>query len=173
MDPSKRFVTLVLAAGVVVLLAAIGLGERMGDRVLGQAGHTLQSVATVTITPDPNQSNGPFGPDWKRSQTLSAAPDPRFPDPRVPPQPLPTPIETHETSVPHHARWTPNPNIPIWDQTPPPSGSPAAQTSPSASASSSVSPSGSPGAKTSASPTSSAHAGGPTAVEPASSPTPK
>ncbi len=35
MDPSKRFVTLVLAAGVLVLIAAIALGERMGNRVLG------------------------------------------------------------------------------------------------------------------------------------------
>ena len=144
-DPSKRFVTLVLAAGVVVLLVAIAVGERMGDRVLGQSSHALQSVGTVTITPDPNQVSGPFGPDWKRSQTLSAAPDPRFPDPRIPPKPLPTPIPVQATAAPRHTKWTPNPNIPIWDQTPPPSASASPNASPSETPSAgSASPSGSP-----------------------------
>lgn len=131
MDPSKRFVTTVLAAGVLVLLAAILIGERMGDRVLGRASErALSSVPVVTLTPQPQQSLGPYGPDWKRSQTLSAAGDPGFPDPRVPPEPLPTPPPTPKpTPKPSPAR-TLNPNIPIWDQTPIPSGSPS--TAPSA-----------------------------------------
>ena len=126
MDPSKRFVTSVLAAGVVVLLAAIAVGERMGDRVLGRASEqTLNSVPVVSLTPEPQQSSGPYGPDWKRSQTLSAAGDPGFPDPRVPPKPVPTlPPTPKPTPKPQPVR-TLNPNIPIWDQTPIPTGSPS------------------------------------------------
>jgi hypothetical protein len=92
MDPSKRFVTLVLAAGVLVLLLAIELGEHMGDRVLVQAAGSGALNTLPIVTPVPASTTGPFNPDWKRSQALSAAPDPGFPDPRVPPVPLPTPI---------------------------------------------------------------------------------
>lgn len=141
LDPNHRFATLVLAAGAVVLLAAIAIGQRMGDRVLGQATeHALPSVAAV-VTPEPYASSGPYGPNWKRSETLSAAPDPRFPDPRVPPQPLPTPPPA--TPKPRTAPTpTINPNVPIWRQKPlptatpyqptaKPSGSPASTSSPS------------------------------------------
>jgi hypothetical protein len=122
LDPANRFATLVLAAGAVVLLAAIGIGQRMGDRVLGQATErALPSIAAV-VTPEPYASSGPYGPDWKRSETLSAASDPRFPDPRVPPQPIPTipPTPTPKASP------TPtiNPNIPIWRQQPLPTATP-------------------------------------------------
>lgn len=139
-DPTHRFATLVLAAGGLVLLAAIGIGQRMGDRVLGQATeHTMPSVAVVT--PEPYASSGPYGPDWKRSETLSAASDPHFPDPRVPPQPLPTrptPAPTPATSP------TPtiNPNVPIWRQKPLPTATPYEPTAqPSESPSASASPS--------------------------------
>lgn len=120
-----------LALGSVVLLAAIGLGERMGDRVLLQTtGSKLTSVQPVAASPDPEQSEGPYGPDWKRSDTLSAASDPRFPDPRVPPQPLPTPATPApvvHTPAPILTP-TPNANIPVWRQTgmPTPSPSPTA-----------------------------------------------
>lgn len=141
LDPSNRFATLVLAGGAVVLLAAIGIGQRMGDRVLGQATeHALPSIAAV-VTPEPYASSGPYGPDWKRSETLSAPADPRFPDPRIPPQPLPTPLPTPkpETIV------TPtiNPNIPIWRQKPLPTATPFQMPTegPSESPSSSASPS--------------------------------
>jgi hypothetical protein len=122
LDPANRFATLVLAAGAVVLLAAIGIGQRMGDRVLGQATeHALPSIAAV-VTPEPYASSGPYGPDWKRSETLSAASDPRFPDPRVPPQPIPTipPTATPKASPTP----TVNPNIPIWRQKPLPTATP-------------------------------------------------
>src|SRR5512135_3744750 len=93
MHPSTRFPTLLLAAGAVVLLIAVAVGERMGNRVIGQATEqTLQSVIPQAITPAPDATPRPYGPDWKRSQALSAAGDPRFPDPRVPPVPLPTPL---------------------------------------------------------------------------------
>jgi len=141
LDPTNRFATLVLAAGAIVLLAAIGIGQRMGDRVLGQATeHALPSVAAV-VTPEPYASSGPYGPDWKRSETLSAAPDPRFPDPRIPPQPLPTPPPATPKPV---AAATPtiNPNVPIWRQKPLPTATPYQPTAePSGSATSSASPS--------------------------------
>jgi protein TonB len=122
MDPSKRFPTLVLATGVLVLLLAIALGERMGDRILVQAADSGLSNATVIVTPlPPGATPEPYGANWRSSQTLAAVPDPGFPDPRVPPKPLPTPIpQPTERPVP---KWTPNPNIPIWDQTPPPTPS--------------------------------------------------
>lgn len=130
LHPSNRFATFVLAAGAAVLLIAIALGERMGDRVLGQATeHTLPALAAIA-TPDPNASTGPYGPDWKRSETLAAAPDPRFPDPRVPPQPLPTPLPV-ATAAPVAATPTPNPNIPVWRQQPLPTPTPATSDTPS------------------------------------------
>ena len=122
LSPSNRFPTIVLAAGAAVLLFAIALGQRMGDRVLGQATeHALPAIAGIG-TPAPGATAGSFGPDWKRSETLSAAADPRFPDPRVPPQPLPTPLPRPVSNVP--ATPTPNPNIPIWRQKPLPTATP-------------------------------------------------
>jgi hypothetical protein len=129
MDPSKRFVTLVLAAGVLVLLTAIALGERMGDRVLVQAADSDVSNAQVIVTPLPAGATAePYGPNWRSSQTLAAVPDPGFPDPRIPPKPLPTPIP-RPTATPTPA-WTPNPKLPIWDQTAFPSASPTAAPTP-------------------------------------------
>jgi len=120
-DPSKRFVTALLAAGVAVLLTAILIGEHMGDRVLVDAVDTDSTATTPLITPLPEpSSSGPYGPGWKNSQTLAAAPDPGFPDPRVPPKPLPTAATPSPKPSPA-STWTPNPNLPIWDQTPPPS----------------------------------------------------
>jgi hypothetical protein len=108
-----------LAAGAIVLLFAIAVGERMGDRVIGEATQeTLQSTTPVAVTPSPDVATGPYGPDWKRSETLSAAGDPRFPDPRVPPQPLPTPPPTPKPKPTPPPTPTPNPNIPIWRQQP-------------------------------------------------------
>jgi hypothetical protein len=128
MDSSKRFVTVVLAAGVVVLLAAIVLGERMGDRVMVEAADSGSLGTTPIVTPVPSPTSGPYGPDWKRTQALAAAPDPEFPDPRIPPKPLPT-LAPSPTPSPT-PKWTPNPNIPIWDQTPPPSGQPSPSPTP-------------------------------------------
>ena len=129
MHPSTRFPTLLLAAGAVVLLIAVGLGERMGNRVIGQATEqNLQSVVPQAVTPAPDATPQPYGPDWKRSQALSASGDPRFPDPRVPPQPLPTlpptPKPKPRPIIPPTP--TPNPNIPIWRQKPLPTINPNA-----------------------------------------------
>ncbi len=147
MDPSKRFPTLVMAAGVVVLLIAIVFGERMGDRVFvrenASNGSGLETMPVITPIPAP--TTVPYGPNWKDSQTLAAAPDPGFPDPRIPPKALPT--ATPRPTPSPTPRWTPNPNIPIWDQTPPPSPGASPSTAPvrpSASESASPSPSSAP-----------------------------
>lgn len=119
---------MVLALGIVVLAVAIAMGERMGDRVLGAATEKrLTNISPVTITPAPNPTTAPFGPDWKRSQVLAAASDPGFPDPRVPPVPIPTrppapspgpdqqlaTPRAHTTPRPTPSP-TPNLNLPIW-----------------------------------------------------------
>lgn len=110
-----------------MLLLAVAIGERMGNRVIGQANEqTLQSVIPQAITPAPDASPQPYGPDWKRSQALSAAGDPRFPDPRVPPQPLPTLAPTPKPRPTPIPTPTPNPNIPIWRQRPFPTLAPSA-----------------------------------------------
>src|SRR5258708_33477593 len=68
-DSSKRFVTVVLGLGALVLVLAIFIGERMGNRVLGSAVEERgDAVQTIVITPGPQQSGVPYGPDWKRSQ---------------------------------------------------------------------------------------------------------
>jgi len=128
MDPSKRFATVVLAIGTVVLLSAIGIGQHMGFRLLGQSTELSPSVLpTVLITPEPMYESGSvYGPDWRRSQTLSAAPDPGFPDPRVPPVPLPTRLPP-PTPRPRSSAPTLNPNVPVWRQTPIPTAAPGAK----------------------------------------------
>jgi hypothetical protein len=132
MHPSARFPTIVLALGAAVLLLAVAVGERMGNRVIGQAAEqTLQSVIPQAVTPAPDATPAPYGPDWKRSQALTAAGDPRFPDPRVPPKPLPTLAPTPVTTPRPTPVPTPtlNPNIPIWRQRPLPTFAPSAQPS--------------------------------------------
>ena len=100
MHPSTRYPTILLAAGAVVLLVAVAVGQHMGNGVIGQATEqTLQSVIPEVVTPAPDATSAPYGPDWKRSQALSAAGDPHFPDPRVPPQPLPTPAAHGEAGA--------------------------------------------------------------------------
>jgi hypothetical protein len=126
MHPSTRLPTITLAGGAAVLLIAVALGERMGNRVIGQATEqTLQSVIPQAITPAPDATPQPYGPDWKRSQALSAAGDPHFPDPRVPPQPLPTLAPTPKPRPTPIPTPTPNPNIPIWRQRPFPTIAPS------------------------------------------------
>jgi hypothetical protein len=128
MHPSKRFSTVVLALGTVVLLAAVVIGQVMGYRVLNQSTELHPLVLpTVLVTPEPADTSGPaYGPDWRRTQTLSAAPDPGFPDPRVPPVPLPTPTPTPKPTPTPVPTPTPNPNIPIWDRSPFPTMAPSA-----------------------------------------------
>ncbi len=114
-----RLPTIVLAAGAAVLLLAAVIGQRMGNHVIGQATEqTLQSVGPLSVSPSPDATTHPYGPDWKRSQALTAAGDPRFPDPRVPPQPLPTLAPTPKPTPTPVPTPTPIPNVPIWRQKP-------------------------------------------------------
>lgn len=144
-DPSKRFMTAVLALGILVLVAGIALGERAGNRVIGQVTEKrLESVAPVTVTPAPAQTGAkPYGPDWKRTDVMAAAPDPGFPDPRVPPVAPPTPTPVPKFTVPPTEAPTPTPtpnmNLPIWRRAAPlPTATPESTGSPD------VSPSASP-----------------------------
>jgi hypothetical protein len=94
--------SVVLIAGGVVLLVAIAIGIAMGNRVLGQVAGRVPSFST---TPVPLATASPgFAanvPIWKRTQVMSVATDPHFPDPRVTPEPEvvptkpPTPRPTH------------------------------------------------------------------------------
>jgi hypothetical protein len=134
LSPERRFATIVLAAGTIVLLIAIAVGQRMGDRVLDQVtGSGTQNAPVTAVTPEPSLSPGAYGPDWKRSESLAGAADPRFPDPRVPPQPLPTPLPTPKATPTPVASPTPtdtiNPNIPIWRQKPMPTATPSREPS--------------------------------------------
>ena len=121
-EKPNRLPSILLAAGAGVLLVAILIGERMGDRVLSQVVHAPGMDPIISISAEPSSSSGPFGPDWKRSEALTSAPDPRFPDPRVPPVALPTPLPAPAVVV-HHTP-TPNPNVPIWRQEPLPTLAP-------------------------------------------------
>ena len=141
MRPSRRLPTILLLTGAAVLLIAVAIGERMGNRVIGNATEqTLQSVTPTAVSPAPDASARAYGPDWKRSQALSAAGDPHFPDPRVPPKPLPTlpPATPAPRRATPRPTATPNPNIPVWRQSPLPTATPAA--SPSAEGSAPLEP---------------------------------
>jgi hypothetical protein len=90
-----------LLGGVLLLLIAIAVGQRLGDRVLRQVTDERSAEAGPIITPVPQTSPDLTGArNWKREQVVSVATDPAFPDPRVTPTPTPTP------------RPTPNPTIP-------------------------------------------------------------
>lgn len=150
-DTSKRFVTIALALGIAVLVLGIALGERAGDKVIGQVTEKrLTSIAPITFTPEPQGTVAPYGPDWKRSEVMAAAPDPEFPDPRVPPVPPPTPLPppkyTHANAGQQKRanptpKPTPNLNIPIWRREAPlPTATPSGSPSPEGSESPSPSP---------------------------------
>jgi hypothetical protein len=145
MDPSKRFATNLMAQGLVDLVSAIAIGERAGDRAIGQVTEKrLESIAPITVAPAaPDATVAPYGPDWKRTDVMAAAPDPGFPDPRVPPAALPTPSPVPRftpppcvapTSAPT-PKPTPNLSLPIWRRneplpttTPSPTPAPATPT---------------------------------------------
>jgi hypothetical protein len=87
--------SLTLIAGAVLLLLAIAVGQRLGDRVLSDATeHRIPILGPVT-TPVPVASDA-NDQNWKHEQVVSVATDPAFPDPRAtrPPTPKPTPPPT-------------------------------------------------------------------------------
>lgn len=77
--------------GGVVLIAAIALGNQMGNRVLRQVtGAASVTFPNLLATPNPGETHLPNEATWKKVQVLSVASDPAFPDPRVTPEPTPT-----------------------------------------------------------------------------------
>jgi len=81
-----------LVGGGLVLLIAIAIGQRLGDRVLSQATDRHSPIVGIQTTPVPGASD-PVVKNWRREQVVSVATDPAFPDPRVTPPPTlkPTP----------------------------------------------------------------------------------
>jgi hypothetical protein len=81
----------------VVLLAAIAVGQQIGEHtIFGATGHRV-AIPEPTITPVAVDTGGPdeeVSRNWKRLQVVSVATDPAFPDPRVTPKPTPSPRPT-------------------------------------------------------------------------------
>ncbi len=151
LDSSKRFITIILALGILVLVVGIALGERAGDRVIGQVTEKrLESIAPVTVSAAPKKkSAASYGPDWKRTDVMAAASDPGFPDPRVPPAVLPTPTPIPKFAMPPTPEPTatpsPNMNVPIWRRAAPmPTPTPVETGSPVPEGSASPTPTASP-----------------------------
>jgi hypothetical protein len=125
--------SLVLVGMGILLLAAIAIGEKIGDGALFSATQHRLAFPDDTITPVPDETPGDpsLSKDWKRLQVVSVATDPAFPDPRVTPPPTPTPRPTaRPTATP---RPTPSP-LPTGDlYTSPPLPYPIASHDPDAS----------------------------------------
>ena len=124
-DPGQRRTALILIGAAALLLLSIWIGKSMGDRVIRKATEEGQTgVGTsvqVTASAGPADAT-PFGVNWKRTQVLAAAGDPGFPDPRVPPAPLPTPPPTPKPTPTPHSTPTPVPT-----QAPPATATPYAK----------------------------------------------
>ncbi len=109
--------SITLIGGALLLLVAIVVGQRLGDRVLRTATEQRTTNSGLLMTPVPQASDDPFqARNWKREQVVSVATDPDFPDPRATPKPTPTPRPTPvPTIAPPTATPTPEPAV---DQAP-------------------------------------------------------
>ena len=108
--------SLMLIGGAAILLISIGIGQRLGDRVLNQSTSRRVPIAGANATPVAQSPNPNLERNWKRLQVVSVATDPAFPDPRVTPTPVPRPTE-RPTPRPTA---TPSPRPPSSDYTSPP-----------------------------------------------------
>jgi hypothetical protein len=128
--PSRRPRTALTLVGMgVVLLAAVVVGQQIGEHTIFGATERRVEIPPVAITPVPEETgaNEAISRNWKRLQVVSVATDPAFPDPRVTTPPPPTPRPT-PTSKP-----TPAPSIDSAElYTPPPVFAPSAPSSPEA-----------------------------------------
>jgi hypothetical protein len=88
MGPRVSLSVLLFVCGVV-LLVAIALGNRMGNHVLVQVAKRTEEVPTPLFTPVVGLKDLRVSLGWKRTQLVSVATDPAFPDPRVAPPALP------------------------------------------------------------------------------------
>ena len=96
--PSRRPRTALTLVGMgVVLLAAIAVGQQIGQRTIFDSTQRRVEIPEQAITPVPEETAGAdeaISRNWKRLQVVSVATDPAFPDPRVTPPPTPSPKPT-------------------------------------------------------------------------------
>jgi hypothetical protein len=100
--------SLLLIIGAVVLLVAIAVGNRMGNHVLVQVAKRTETAPTPLFTPVVESKNRRVSLGWQRTQLVSVATDPAFPDPRVVP-PTPPPAAPRHHSRKHKVSRTPPP----------------------------------------------------------------
>jgi hypothetical protein len=88
---------LVLAA--FVLMVSIYVGNNMGNRVLGQVAARTEVAPTPLVTAVIVVKDVQSALGWKKTEVISVATDPAFPDPRVTPIPALTPRPTPRLSA--------------------------------------------------------------------------
>jgi hypothetical protein len=88
---------LVLAA--FVLMVSIYVGNNMGNRVLGQVAARTEVAPTPLVTAVAQVKDVQSALGWKKTEVISVATDPAFPDPRVTPIPPATPRPTPRLRV--------------------------------------------------------------------------
>jgi len=95
---SRRPRTALMLVGMgIVLLAAVAVGQQIGEHTIFGATERRVQVPEQTVTPIPEETAGTdeaISRNWKRLQIVSVATDPAFPDPRVTRPPTPTPKPT-------------------------------------------------------------------------------
>jgi hypothetical protein len=95
---SRRPRTALTLVGMgIVLLAAVAVGQQIGEHTIFGATERRVQIPEQVITPVPEDTPGvneEISRNWKRLQVVSVATDPAFPDPRVTPTPVPTPRPT-------------------------------------------------------------------------------
>lgn len=98
MGPRKELPLVLILSGFV-LLVSIVLGNNMGNRVLGQVAARTETAPTPLVTPVPEVKDAQSELAWKKTEVISVATDPAFPDPRVTPIPPVTPRPTRPPSL--------------------------------------------------------------------------
>jgi hypothetical protein len=92
---SRRPRTALALVGMgIVLLAAVVVGQQIGEHTIFGATERRVDIPEQQVTPVPDDTPGAdeaIARNWKRLQVVSVATDPAFPDPRVTPPPTPTP----------------------------------------------------------------------------------
>jgi hypothetical protein len=117
--PSRRPRTALTLVGMgVLLLAAVAVGQQIGEHTIFGATERRVDIPPQTVTPVPEDvgTDEALLRNWKRLQVVTVATDPAFPDPRVTPTPSPTPRPTPSpkpTPTPQPAELYTSPPMPI------------------------------------------------------------
>ena len=102
--PNRRPRTALTLVGMgIVLLAAVAVGQQIGEHTIFGATERRVAIPEAVITPVPEDTGGTdeaISRNWKRLQVVSVATDPAFPDPRVTPPPTPPPPTPTPTRSP-------------------------------------------------------------------------